>query len=141
MLDSLQTAYIRGRKLHGKAVKLPEGYYGTVVEKTDVEPDRSTRQEEADDVEVVENSEDQLQVGAMRGKATFDELMVWGHESTSDASADPYVRGMEEWVTFAEEVRLNKESPFIIAISLLTRTCLTDTLIYSRVRVLHKVKH
>ncbi|KAI0184536.1 ribonuclease H1/H2 small subunit [Xylaria flabelliformis] len=99
-------AYLRGRKLHGTAVKLPEGYHGVVVEKTDAKPETGTRPESADeDVEVIENPEDQLEVGAMKGKAAFDELMIWGHESTSDSSMDPYVRGMEEWIAFAEEVR------------------------------------
>ncbi|KAI0863788.1 ribonuclease H2, subunit C [Xylaria cubensis] len=103
--DNQQTAYLRGRKLHGTAVKLPEGYHGVVVEKTDAKPETGTRPESADeDVEVIENPEDQLEVGAMKGKAAFDELMIWGHESTSDSSMDPYVRGMEEWIAFAEEI-------------------------------------
>ncbi|KAI1132413.1 ribonuclease H2, subunit C [Nemania abortiva] len=100
--DGSQTAYLRGRKLHGKALKLPEGYRGMVVEQTDAEPDTSTNQDE--DVEVMENAEDKLKVGAMKGKAAFDELVVWGHESTSDSTVDPYVRGMEEWIAFAEEI-------------------------------------
>ncbi|KAI0470324.1 ribonuclease H2, subunit C [Xylaria cf. heliscus] len=103
--DNSSTAYLRGRKLHGRAVKLPEGYYGVVVEKTDAKPETSTKQELIDDdVEVIENPEDQLEVGTMKGKAAFDELMIWGHESTSDSSVDPYVRGMEEWIAFAEEI-------------------------------------
>ncbi|KAI1158374.1 ribonuclease H2, subunit C [Nemania serpens] len=107
--DSAHTAYLRGRKLHGKAVKLPEGYHGLVVEKTDVKPDTSTKGESVDeDVEIIESPEDQLEVGAMQGKAAFDELMIWGHESTSDSSVDPYVRGMEEWIAFAEEIHSSK---------------------------------
>ncbi|KAI1149562.1 ribonuclease H2, subunit C [Nemania diffusa] len=103
--DGLQTAYLRGRKLHGKVLKLPEGYRGMVVEQTDVKPGISTKQEQTDgDVEMVENPEDQLKVGAMKGKAAFGELMVWGHESTSDSTGDPYVRGIEEWIAFAEEI-------------------------------------
>ncbi|KAI0445770.1 ribonuclease H2, subunit C [Xylaria telfairii] len=103
--DNSHTAYLRGRKLHGKAVKLPEGYYGVVVEKEDPKLETATKQEPIDDgVEVIENPDDQLQVGAMKGRATFDELLIWGHESTSDSSADPYVRGMEEWIAFAEEI-------------------------------------
>ncbi|TRX90105.1 hypothetical protein FHL15_009024 [Xylaria flabelliformis] len=91
--------------IKSEAVKLPEGYYGVVVEKTDAKPEAGTRPEFADeDVEVIENPEDQLEVGAMKGKAAFDELMIWGHESTSDSSMDPYVRGMEEWIAFAEEI-------------------------------------
>ncbi|TGJ86755.1 hypothetical protein E0Z10_g2015 [Xylaria hypoxylon] len=82
-----------------------EGYYGVVVEKEDAKPQTSTKQGPTDeDIEIIEDSEDQLEVGAMRGKAAFDELTVWGHDSTGDSSADPYVRGMEEWIAFSEEV-------------------------------------
>ncbi|KAI0972807.1 ribonuclease H2, subunit C [Xylaria arbuscula] len=112
--DGLQTAYFRGRKLHGKALKLPEGYYGVVVEKTDAKPQTSSAEQEPadEDIDVIENPEDQLEVGEMRGKAAFDELMIWGHESTSDSTADPYVRGMEEWIAFAEEIHsTGSESP------------------------------
>ncbi|KAI0396735.1 ribonuclease H2, subunit C [Xylariaceae sp. FL0594] len=102
--DNTQTAYFRGRKLQGKAVKLPEGYYGTVVEKTEPTPGASAQPPAAEDLEEIENPEDVVQVAVMKGRATFDELMVWGHESTTDATADPYVRGMEEWIAFAEEI-------------------------------------
>ncbi|GAW14480.1 hypothetical protein ANO14919_038830 [Xylariales sp. No.14919] len=103
--DGLQTAYFRGRKLHGKSMKLPEGYHGVVVEKTDAKPQTPTQQEPSDeDVEIIENPDDQLEVGVMRGKATFDEFTIWGHESTNDSSEDAYVRGMEEWIAFSEEV-------------------------------------
>ncbi|KAI0516864.1 ribonuclease H2, subunit C [Xylaria bambusicola] len=104
--DEVQTAYLRGRKLHGKAVKLPEGYHGVVVEKTDAKPQTSTTPQEMmdEDVEVIESPDEQLEVGTMRGKAAFDELMIWGHESTSDSTVDPFVRGMEEWIAFAEEI-------------------------------------
>ncbi|KAI1747982.1 ribonuclease H2, subunit C [Xylaria castorea] len=110
--ENSHTAYLRGRKLHGRAVKLPEGYYGVVVEKTDAKPETSTKRESADeDIEIIENPEDQLEVGAMKGKAAFDELMIWGHESTNDSSMDPYVRGMDEWIAFAEEIHsINPES-------------------------------
>lgn len=83
-----------------------------VVEKADPKPETATKQEPVDDdVDVIENPEDQLQVGVMKGRATFDELMIWGHESTSDSSTDPYVRGMEEWIAFAEEVRSQTYQP------------------------------
>ncbi|KAI2472441.1 ribonuclease H1 small subunit [Annulohypoxylon bovei var. microspora] len=104
--DQMKTAYIRGRKLHGKAVKLPEGYYGSIVEKS--EPKKSEEpKNEGDMVEVIEiqdDSDDQLETGAMQGKATFDELMIWNHESLADSSEDPYLRGMEEWISFAEQI-------------------------------------
>ncbi|KAI1815364.1 ribonuclease H2, subunit C [Poronia punctata] len=92
--DGTQTAYMRGRKLQGKTVKLPEGYHGTIVEKTEPKPDSNNSSID----------EEEPQVGAMRGKATFDELVIWGHESTADAGADPHVRGIEEWIAFAEDI-------------------------------------
>lgn len=44
--------------------------------------------------------------GNLNVKAGFDQLVVWDHETTSDASGDPYVRGMEEWLSLAEQVRI-----------------------------------
>ena len=35
---------------------------------------------------------------------SFDEIMAWGHEAFPDASTDPYVKGIEEWIAFAEQV-------------------------------------
>ncbi|KAI1170823.1 ribonuclease H1 small subunit [Nemania sp. FL0916] len=103
--DGLQTAYLRGRKLHGETVKLPEGYRGVVVEKTDAKPSAPTTRELGDeDVMAIDDPDDQLEVGEMKAKATFDELTIWGHESTSDSSVDPFMRGMQEWISLAEEV-------------------------------------
>jgi ribonuclease H2 subunit C len=39
-------------------------------------------------------------------EAYFEEVMVWGHEALPEEGADPYVRGMEEWISFAETVCL-----------------------------------
>lgn len=35
--------------------------------------------------------------------ATFDEFVVWGHE-VLPASDDTFVKGVEEWIAFAEAV-------------------------------------
>ena len=35
--------------------------------------------------------------------ATFDEVVVWGHE-VLPASDDTFVKGVEEWIAFAEAV-------------------------------------
>ncbi|KAI1646570.1 ribonuclease H1 small subunit [Daldinia loculata] len=102
--DQTKTAYLRGRKLHGKVVKLPEGYHGSVVEKsTPKKPDQS-REEMVEDLEIIEDPEDQLEVGVMQGKATFDEFMVWNHETLANSTEDPYLRGMEEWISFAGQI-------------------------------------
>ncbi|KAI1487708.1 ribonuclease H2, subunit C [Biscogniauxia mediterranea] len=102
--DGTKTAYFRGRKLDGKTFKLPEGYYGTVAEKSDPKPEQRGGDEMTDDVEIQEDPNDQLEVGDMHGKAVFDEITIWGHETSADASEDPYIRGMEEWITFAEQI-------------------------------------
>ncbi|KAI1821761.1 ribonuclease H2, subunit C [Xylaria intraflava] len=102
--DGSHTAYLRGKKLHGKVVRLPERYHGVVVEKTDAKPETPAKHEAFEDVEMIENPEDELKVGTMKVKAVFDALMVWGHEPTSESTADPYMRGMEEWITFSEEI-------------------------------------
>lgn len=85
-------------------MKLPEGYYGSVVEKGEPKPDGRSREEISDDIGVHGEQDDPIEVGALHGKSTFDEVVVWGHESTADSSADPYVRGMDEWISFAEQV-------------------------------------
>ena len=42
----------------------------------------------------------------MEEQAGFEEIVVWGHEVLPDGMADPYVRGMEDWIQFAENVSL-----------------------------------
>lgn len=49
--------------------------------------------------------EEDLEVKVLEEQATFDEVMVWGHEVVVDEGSDPYVRGVEEWIGFAEQVR------------------------------------
>ncbi|KAK3940126.1 ribonuclease H2, subunit C [Diplogelasinospora grovesii] len=94
--DGTKTAYFRGRKLQGKGVKLPKGYRGVVA--TAVPPPDSP-------VAVVDvEAEHEPVTGALRVEANFDEMVVWGHEATADAAADPYVRGMEEWLTLANQI-------------------------------------
>lgn len=105
-LDGQKTAYFRGRKLHGKTLKLPEGYCGSVVEKGQPKPQERSQDEIAEDLEIQEDNDHQIEVGAMHGKSTFDEVVVWGHESIADSGADPYVRGIDEWISFAEQVCL-----------------------------------
>ncbi|KAH8895741.1 ribonuclease H1 small subunit [Thozetella sp. PMI_491] len=98
--DGSKTAYLRGRKLHGQTLKLPEGYRGAVVAKTETQPPRHQEWAHADDQE----REDEPEVGTLETKAEFSEVVVWGHETGTDAGADPYVRGIEEWIGLAEQI-------------------------------------
>lgn len=108
------TAYFRGRKLRGRTIKIPDGYHGVVLEKTDkdvqaaVLPPPLTEEDfpsgmgdgQEDDL-----MPDEVQIDTKETveKARFEEVVVWGHEALPDDD-DPYVKGIEEWVAFAEAV-------------------------------------
>lgn len=47
----------------------------------------------------------ELPQGSLEVQAEFDKLVVWGHETTVDGAADPYVRAVGEWIALAEKVR------------------------------------
>jgi hypothetical protein len=83
-------------------VKIPKGYKGVIIssthQKLSREPQASEEEEELDDNEQPED------VGILEEQAEFDEMMVWGHEALPDENTDPYVRGVEEWIAFAEQV-------------------------------------
>ena len=91
--------------MHGKAMKIPDGYKGVILSSTDQklpkEPQIPAEGEELDDNEEFED------VGILEEQAEFDELMVWGHEAQPDECTDPYVRSVEEWIAFAEQVCSN----------------------------------
>ncbi|KAK4240389.1 ribonuclease H2 non-catalytic subunit-domain-containing protein [Achaetomium macrosporum] len=97
--DGISTAYFRGRKLQGKTVELPDGCRGVVAAVSAAE-EPSRRPEEADVIDLeADTPQATLQV-----QAEFDEMVVWGHEAAVDASADPYMRGVEEWMALAEKI-------------------------------------
>ncbi|KAK1496555.1 ribonuclease H1/H2 small subunit [Colletotrichum tamarilloi] len=96
--DGKTVAYFRGRKLHGTTVKLPEQYRGVVMERsTKVE----TQQLEGEGEEA---EGDLVELGTMKTKAEFDEMVIWGHEASAEAASDPYVRSIEEWLGVAESI-------------------------------------
>ncbi|RDW69710.1 hypothetical protein BP6252_08730 [Coleophoma cylindrospora] len=98
-LEGKRTAYFRGRKLNAKTLKVPEGYRGVVLSATDrILPRPEIAQGEE------EEAEDVPEIGIMEEEAEFDEVMVWGHDTLPDATADPYTKGMEEWIAFAEQI-------------------------------------
>lgn len=45
-----------------------------------------------------------IEVKVMEEMGRFDEMVVWGHEVLPDEGEDEYVRGVEEWIAFAEAV-------------------------------------
>ncbi|KAL8689368.1 MAG: hypothetical protein Q9218_004946 [Villophora microphyllina] len=108
--DGYPEAYVRGRKLKGRKVKLPEGYRGVIVKDgpKEVDPQQQRRNAErlrrrdeqnVDEDEDGDEEEEELQI--MEEVGEFDEVVVWGHERTVEGD-DEVVRGMEEWIRFAE---------------------------------------
>ena len=115
--DGKNTAYFRGRKLHGQAVKLPADYRGVVgvrrASPREQAAAKSTPGElealEAIDVDATRAEQDarqeRLDTGSLEVLAEFEEVVVWGHQSTADATTDPYVRGIDEWLALSDKVR------------------------------------
>ncbi|KAK1531590.1 ribonuclease H1/H2 small subunit [Colletotrichum paranaense] len=96
--DGKTVAYFRGRKLHGTTVKLPEQYRGVVMERS---AKVETQQLEGEGEEA---EGDLVELGTMKTKAEFDEMVIWGHEASAEAASDPYVRSIEEWLGVAESI-------------------------------------
>ncbi|KAI9724056.1 MAG: hypothetical protein M1812_000774 [Candelaria pacifica] len=125
--DGKEISYFRGRKLYGKSVKTPEGYrgkgptaaigqrltsVGIVATTTETKlPENSNRDKISDvsnrDVRMSEDDEDGDEAESEAAKileenAAFDEIVVWGHEAVPETESDPYIKGMDEWISFAE---------------------------------------
>ncbi|KAK3716150.1 hypothetical protein LTR37_006595 [Vermiconidia calcicola] len=110
------TAYFRGRKLRGRRLKVPDEYRGVVLEKTQQAVQKPAAQhpgalldEDGDEAEE-DVLEDVLEVKIAEPKAQFDEMVVWGHEMVPDEE-DVYVKGMEEWIGFAEAMHSYEDKP------------------------------
>ncbi|KAH0557169.1 hypothetical protein GP486_005043 [Trichoglossum hirsutum] len=58
----------------------------------------------ADDTSADEDNEQPEEIRIVQQHASFNEIVVWGHEALPDTSTDPYFKGMEEWIAFAEQV-------------------------------------
>ncbi|KAI9821692.1 MAG: 3'-5' exonuclease [Pycnora praestabilis] len=63
----------------------------------------------ASDKEIVNEEDDEADeedepkpVKVLKELASFDEVVVWGHESIPDSESDAYLKTMEEWIAFAQ---------------------------------------
>lgn len=122
MIDGNLEAYFRGRKLKGKSLQVPEGYKGIVVIRDAAKENdgaenarKQNRQDEDDDGEDGEDGEETKEI---HGLGSFDEVVLWGHE-TMVAEDDAFSKGMGEWIEFAEVVSSHK-GPGIAYKALLT---------------------
>ncbi|KAL8769951.1 MAG: hypothetical protein Q9209_004198 [Squamulea sp. 1 TL-2023] len=105
--DGNLEAYFRGRKLKGREVKLPEGYKGVVV-REEAKEDNTQRKnvkrmsrQQLQDEDADEDDEEEVKV--LEEVAGFKDFIVWGHEAVADGD-DAYIKGVEEWIKFAEAV-------------------------------------
>jgi ribonuclease H2 subunit C len=107
-------AYFRGRHLHGTALPLPNNYTGAILHVTDKQLPQSRTQppeppagEDDEDAEAEESIPVEVKIAEQIGQ--FDEFIVWGHGGEVDASGDVFIRGMNEWVGFAESMHLDED--------------------------------
>lgn len=65
----------------------------------------------ADDDEGADEAVDELpeEVKIAEQIGEFDEVVVWGHGGTVDEGSDIFVRGVREWVGFAESMHCDGE--------------------------------
>ena len=61
----------------------------------------------AEEKERLQDEEDETEIAPVRileEKAAFDDIVVWTHEATHDDDNDTFVRGVGDWIAFAEQV-------------------------------------
>jgi len=82
-------------------------YTGVVLKHTDriLHQNEQQRHIVPEDIELeVEDEGRQEDVKITEEIATFEEIMVWGHDRSPDLQEDPYAKGIQEWMAFAEAV-------------------------------------
>jgi ribonuclease H2 subunit C len=109
-----QHAYFRGRHLHGTTLPLPHNYTGAILHVTDkqvpqnrTQPQQEPVDDDEEDAEVEESIPVEVKIAEQVGE--FDEFIIWGHGGEVDGSGDEFVRGMNEWVGFAESMHVDSE--------------------------------
>ncbi|KAK6431330.1 hypothetical protein LTR95_012513 [Oleoguttula sp. CCFEE 5521] len=111
--NGTSTAYFRGRKLRGKTVKLPAGYEGALLEKTEKQiiakpaPPAFDENGELEEIVAVQDFESKV----MDRKASFEEVVVWGHDALPE-DGDEFVKGLGEWIGFAEAIHTYDDVKF-----------------------------
>lgn len=62
--------------------------------------------EDDDDMAIDQAAPRELKIVEQLG--TFDAITTWKHENVPLDSEDPYIKGIQEWITFANAVRLDR---------------------------------
>ncbi|KAF2451709.1 hypothetical protein P171DRAFT_515672 [Karstenula rhodostoma CBS 690.94] len=93
-------AYFRGRHLHGTPLALPSTHTGAVLQITDKNlPQTRTQPADADEEE---EEQETVEVKVAEQIGEFEEVVVWGHGGQVEEGQDMFIRGMKEWIGFAE---------------------------------------
>ncbi|EXJ84832.1 hypothetical protein A1O3_05505 [Capronia epimyces CBS 606.96] len=121
--DGTQTSHFRGRRLRGRVIQLPDGYQGVVAKSTDrYVPQPANNQSGptytavSDDIEMQDEEDEPPEpVKVLEALSSFDKVVVWGHDHVP-TSEDLFVKGLEEWISFAEAIHgkptfQNKQAP------------------------------
>ena len=103
--DGKPEAYLRGRKLKGQEIKVPEGYRGVIVKEPEKEETAFHKIEDGDyEREKERGQEDEQEdIAVLHEIGSFDNLLLWNHESMINED-DAFVKGLSEWIGFAETV-------------------------------------
>jgi len=65
-------------------------------------PKRNAKESAEEDEEDEEDETEKADVMIAEKLGAFDEVVVWGHGGGVDEKEDAYIRGIREWVGFAE---------------------------------------
>ncbi|KAK9493074.1 ribonuclease H2, subunit C [Lipomyces doorenjongii] len=108
---SLHEAYFRGRKLVGQKLVLPEGYKGLILpiapSPSDIPAQTKSYFYSEDDDE--EEDEEQEQEHMWKSEAEFKELFVWNHDVIPDGISNPWIAGVNEWISFTNRIHCEYE--------------------------------
>ena len=104
IIDGNLESYFRGRKLKGQEVGLPEGYRGVIVKEAGKEK-TALQSHDKRDMEGEEGEEEQEEATMLKEVGSFEKIVVWNHESMVNGD-NAFVKGVNEWIDFAEAVSL-----------------------------------
>ncbi|KAI9694149.1 MAG: hypothetical protein M1822_003420 [Bathelium mastoideum] len=90
--DGKPKVYFRGRAILTKTNKLmpTQQAHMPALDLDELEPDEE--EDAPEDVKIADVSR------------TFDNFIVWEHDSLPDPAGDPHIKGIEEWIQFAEKM-------------------------------------
>lgn len=91
---------------------------------------RRRRDEEGEPRDGEEEEEEEVKI--LEEQASFEEVLVWGHEAVVDVGEDAYVRGVEEWIGFAESVCFVAPCVIFVVVGLEADGCEMRVLLLTR---------